>query len=85
MIPSKLGDAWLPKILISIGKETHHAIQDLGFGVSVLSKEIYDLRELKTMEKCSIYLFLAHESTNHVLGKVIMVELHMTYVHGHGK
>ena len=51
MIPPKLGDAWIPKILINIGKETHHAILDLGSSVSVLSKDLYDLLELKSMEK----------------------------------
>lgn len=82
MIPPNLGDAWLPKILITIGKETHHAILDLGSSVSVLSKELYELLELKTMEKCSIDLLLADDSTKHALGKVndIMVELHMTFV-----
>jgi hypothetical protein len=29
MIPPKLRDVWIPKILISIGKESHHAILDL--------------------------------------------------------
>jgi hypothetical protein len=82
MIPPKLGYAWLPKILITIGKETHHAILDLGSSVSV-SKELYDLLELKTMEKCSIYILLVDHSTKHALGKVndIMVEQHMTFVH----
>jgi hypothetical protein len=82
MIPPKLGDAWLPKILITIGKETHHAILDLGSIVFVLSKELYDLLELKTMEKCSIDLLLTDHSTKHALGKVnyIMVELHMNFV-----
>ena len=47
MIPPKLGDAWLPKILIPIGKETHHAILDLGSSVLALSKEFYDLLELR--------------------------------------
>ena len=50
MIPPKLGDAWIPKILVTIGKETQHAILDLGSSVSVLSKELYDLLELKNME-----------------------------------
>jgi hypothetical protein len=50
MISPKLGDAWLHKILITIGKHTHHAILDLGSSVSVLSKELYDLLELKTMK-----------------------------------
>ena len=36
MIPPKLGDAWIPKILVTIGKETQHAILDLGSSVSVL-------------------------------------------------
>jgi hypothetical protein len=26
MIPPKLRDAWIPKVLVTIGKETHHAI-----------------------------------------------------------
>jgi hypothetical protein len=26
MIPPKLGDAWIPKVLVTIRKETHHAI-----------------------------------------------------------
>src|SRR4051812_10274526 len=38
MVPPKLGDAWLPKILITIGKITHHAILDLGSSVSDLSR-----------------------------------------------
>jgi hypothetical protein len=38
MIPPKLGDVWIPKILIAIGKETHHAILDLGSSVNILSK-----------------------------------------------
>ena len=82
MIPPKLGDAWLPKILITIGKETHHAILDLGSSVSALSKDLYDLLELKSMEKCEIDLLLADDSTKHALGKVkdVMVELHMTFV-----
>ena len=82
MIPSKLGDAWIPKILISIDKETHHAILDLGSSVSVISKELYELLNLKNMEKCSIDLLLADDSTKKPLGKVndVMVELHMTYV-----
>ena len=49
MIPPKLGDAWLPKILITTGKETHRAILDLGSSVSALSKEFYDLLELTNM------------------------------------
>jgi hypothetical protein len=30
MIPPKLGDVWIPKLLIDICKESHHAILDLG-------------------------------------------------------
>ena len=82
MIPPKLGDAWLPKILITIGKETHHAILDLGSSVSALSKEFYNLLELTNMEKCTIELALADHSTKQALGivKDVMVELHMTFV-----
>jgi hypothetical protein len=47
MIAPKLGDAWIHKILISIDKETHHAILDLGSSVSVISKELYELLNLK--------------------------------------
>ena len=48
-----------------------------------MSKELYDLLELKNMEKCTIDLLLADDSTKHALGRVydIMVELHMTFVH----
>ena len=82
MIPPKLGDAWIPKILIAIDKETHHAILDLGSSVSVLSKELYDLLNFKNMEKFSIDLLLVDDSTKKALGRVnnVMVELHMTYV-----
>jgi hypothetical protein len=38
MIPPKLGDVWIPKILIAIGKESHHAILNLGSSVNILSK-----------------------------------------------
>ena len=63
MIPPKLGDAWLPKILITIGKETHHAILDLGSRVLALSKEFNDLLELTNMEKCTIEIALVDNST----------------------
>jgi hypothetical protein len=38
MIPPKLGDVWIPKILIVVGKESHNSILDLGSSVNVLSK-----------------------------------------------
>jgi hypothetical protein len=50
MIPPKLGDAWIPKVLVTIGKETHHAILDLGSSISILSKELYELLELQNIE-----------------------------------
>jgi hypothetical protein len=65
MIPPKLGDAWIPKVLFTIGKETHHAMLDLGSRVSILSKEIYELLELQNIEKCSIDLLLADDSIKH--------------------
>jgi hypothetical protein len=53
MIPPKLGDVWIPKILIVVGKESHHAISDLESSVKILSKELYDLLDLdKKLEKC---------------------------------
>ena len=78
----KLGDIWVPKVLVTIGKETHHAILDLGSSVSVMSKELYEVLELKNLEKCSIELSLADDSIKYALGKVsdVMVELHMTFV-----
>ena len=45
MIPPKLGDVWIRKVLVTIGKETHHAILDLGSSVSVFSKELYEVLE----------------------------------------
>jgi hypothetical protein len=46
MIPPKLGDVWIPKILIVVGKESHNAILDLGSSVNFFSKELYDLLDL---------------------------------------
>ena len=82
MIPPKLGDLWTPKIQITIGKVTWHAILDLGSSVSALSKELYTMLELPTMEKCNVDLLLADDSTKHALGRFdnVMVELHMTFV-----
>ena len=60
----------------------HHAILDLGFSVSILSKELYEVLELKNLEKCSIELALADDSIKHALGKVsdVLVELYMKFV-----
>jgi hypothetical protein len=58
MIPPKLGDAWIPKVLVTIGKETHHAILDLGSSVSVLSKELYELLELQNIENAVLTCYL---------------------------
>ena len=46
MIPPNLGDIWIPKVIVNIGKETHHAILDLGSSVSGLSKELSESFEL---------------------------------------
>jgi hypothetical protein len=71
MIPPKLGDVWIPKILIDVGKESHHAILYLGSCVNILSKELYDLLDLdKKMEKCDIDLLLADDSAKHALGRI---------------
>ena len=69
MIPPMLGDVWIPKILIFIDKETHHAILDLGSSVFVISKELYELLNLKNIEKCSINLLLVDDSTKKAIGK----------------
>jgi hypothetical protein len=45
-----LGDVWIPKILVNIDKETHHAILDIGSSVFVLSKELYELLERINMK-----------------------------------
>jgi hypothetical protein len=42
MIPPNIGDVWIPKILVAVGKESHYAILDLGSSVNMLSKELYD-------------------------------------------
>jgi hypothetical protein len=36
-IPPKLGDVWMRKNLIAVGKESHHAILDLASSVNILS------------------------------------------------
>jgi hypothetical protein len=52
MIPPKLGDVWIPKILFVVGIESHHAILDLRSSVNILSKDLYDLLDLdKKMKK----------------------------------
>jgi hypothetical protein len=82
MIPPKRGDVWIPKILITVGKESHHAILDLGSSVKLFSKELYDLLDLDMkLEKCDIDLLLADDSTKHALGRIndVMIELHMTF------
>jgi hypothetical protein len=58
MIPPKLGDAWIPKVLVTIGKKTHHAMLDLGSSVSVLSKELYVLLELQNTENALLIFYL---------------------------
>ena len=82
MIPPKLGDIWIPNVLVTIGKETHHTILDLESSVSVLSKELYETLELKNLEKCSIGLALSDNTIKHALGEVsdVLVELNMTFV-----
>jgi hypothetical protein len=83
MILPKLGDVWILKILITVGKESHNAILDLGSSVNILSKELYDLLDLnKKLEKCDIDLLLGNDSTKHALGRIndVMIELHMTFV-----
>jgi hypothetical protein len=74
---------WIPKILIAVEKESHHAILDLGSSVNIISKKLYDLLDLdKKMEKCDIDLLLVDDSTKHALSRVdnVMIELHMTFV-----
>jgi hypothetical protein len=46
MIRPKLGDVWIPKILIDVQKESHHAILYLGSSLNILSQELYDLLDL---------------------------------------
>jgi hypothetical protein len=71
MIPPNLGDVWIPKILIVVEKESHHAILDLISSVNILSKELYDLLDLdKKLEKCDIDLLPADDSTKHALGRI---------------
>ena len=69
MIPPKIGDIWIFKVLVTIGKETHHTILDLGSSVSILSKKLYEVLELKNLKKCYIRLALADDSIKHALEK----------------
>jgi hypothetical protein len=62
MIPPKLGDAWIPKVLVTNGKETHHAILNLGSSVSILSKELYEF-----LERQNIDLLLADDSNGYMV------------------
>jgi hypothetical protein len=83
MIPPQLGDVWIPKILIAIGKESHHAILDFGSGVNIISKELYDIFDLvNKMEKFDIDFLLADDSTKHALSRIgnLKIDLHMTFV-----
>jgi hypothetical protein len=83
MIPPKLGDVWIPKIRIAIGKESHHAILYLVSSINIHLKELYDLLDLdKKLEKCDIDLLLVDDSTKHALGRIndVMIELDMTFV-----
>jgi hypothetical protein len=71
------------KYLFDVGKESHHAILDLGSSFNILSKELYDLLDLdRKLEKCDIDLLLVDDSTRHALGRIndVMLELHMTFV-----
>jgi hypothetical protein len=82
MIPPKRGDVWIPKIVIAIGKESHHAMLDLVSSLNILSKELYDLLDLdKKLEKRDIDLLLADDSTKYALGRIndVMIEFHMTF------
>jgi hypothetical protein len=84
MIPPKLEDVWILKILAAVEKESHNSILDLGSSVNILSKELYDLLDLgkKKLEKSDIDLLIADDSTKHALGRIndAMIELHMTFV-----
>jgi hypothetical protein len=63
MIPPKLGDAWISKVIVTIGKETHHAMLDLGSSVSVSSKELlsqtlHTLHGLSNLGRFPLHLLL---------------------------
>jgi hypothetical protein len=83
MIPPKLGDIWIPRILTVVGNESHNSILDLVSSVNFLPKELYDLLDYdKKLEKCDIDLLLVDDSTKHALGRIndVIIELHMTFV-----
>jgi hypothetical protein len=58
MIPPKLGDVWIQKILISVEKESRSVILDLGSSFNILSKELYDLLDLDNFFLKSVTLIL---------------------------
>jgi hypothetical protein len=57
MIPPKLGDVWIPKILIVVEKESHHATLNLGLSINILAKELYDLLDLDKKYKSVILIY----------------------------
>jgi hypothetical protein len=62
----------------SVGKESHHAILDLGSSINILSKELYDLLDLdKKLEKCDIDLLLADDSIKHALGRIDTSQMYL--------
>jgi hypothetical protein len=83
MIPPKIWDIWIPKLQITIGKVTYHAILDPWSNVFAISKELYDQLEICAIEKCDIDLLISNTSTKNTLGRVDngMVDLHITSLH----
>jgi hypothetical protein len=59
------------KILVTIVKETHHAILDLGSTFNILSEELYDFLNLdRKIENCDIDLLLTNFSIKQALGRI---------------
>jgi hypothetical protein len=82
MVPPKLGDAWEPRIYVTIGKITWPAVLDVGSSVCAITKSLCDHLDLPSIEKCDIDLKLADCSITNAYGRFnnVLVELHMTFV-----
>jgi hypothetical protein len=64
MIAPNLVDLWIQKMQVTIRKETWHLILDLGSGVSILSKDLYNMLPIKTMGKCNIDVLIVDDLQN---------------------
>jgi hypothetical protein len=58
-IPKKLEDGWEPIIDMNVNGFDCHALCDLGASISIMSRKIYDMLGLPSLEKCYFHVPLA--------------------------